>query len=98
MAYKRRGLYWYRSEREGGRVVTRYLGAGDLAAMLAGLEAEAQAERAAQRQANREERAQHAAASAAIGEHGRLAHAIMAAAMLAEGYHLHSRQWRKKRR
>lgn len=97
MAY-RRGKFWYRSEREGGRVVTRYLGAGDLAAMLAGLDAEAQAVRQAQQAAERTDRAEHAAAEAALIEHGRLARAAMTAALLAGGYHLHSRQWRKRRR
>ena len=96
MAYQRDG-YWYRSVREGDQVRTEYLGTGPLAEAMATLDAlkreererewaEARAEREAQREIDR-----------AIGESERLVRAVVAAVLLANGYHARRGQWRKRR-
>lgn len=101
MHQDRRG-YWYRSKREGGRVVREYMGRGEVAMRGARLEAlDAQRfdeERREERARLEEAQAQARAVDAPVVRLGALADGVMRQVLEAGGYHLHARsQWRKKR-
>ena len=96
VAYQR-GRYFYRSRREGGRVVTEYLGSGTVGQFAAELYELEQAER-------REERLR---CQQQIEFDGRLEQSIQTvtdairllaeAVLLCSGHHTHKGQWRKLR-
>jgi len=97
MAYQRNG-YYYRSRRDGDRVVTEYLGRAEWATAAAELDAferERRREEAAEERARRETELQLDRDIDALGE---IARAVTTAALLASGYHTHRRQWRRQRR
>ncbi|MCE5237181.1 hypothetical protein LLH23_01650 [bacterium] len=96
MAYQRNG-YWYRSRREGGKVVTEYLGNRSWVAPVLWLEE-------VKRQQHELDRAEAAAAREAereldrrIDAVGDLARTMTGAVLVVSGYHTHNRQWRKQR-
>jgi hypothetical protein len=91
------GRYYYRNRREGGRVTSEYVGGGYLAEMLA-----------IQDEADRAKRAKSAAdwrrtieddrrQLAALAQVDDLVKSAVAAVLIANGYHQHKRQWRRKR-
>jgi hypothetical protein len=90
--------FYYRCEREGGRVTTTYLGGGTLGQLAELLDAEERAERAAEREAARIEQEEADAEERAIAEWFDSVQAVADAAMMAAGYHKHRGQWRRKRR
>ena len=96
MAYQRNG-YWYRSVRRGAKVQTEYLGSGVLAELSAELDAVAREEREAQRAAVRAERETQREIDRAIDVAGDALKELTRAALVANGYHLHKGQWRKRR-
>ncbi len=96
MAYKRGG-YWYRSRREGRRVVTDYLGNSELAALLAEDDAMEAAERELERQAERARREREREIDAQVDAAGDELRLLVRAHLLANGYHQHKGQWRRRR-
>src|SRR4051812_490855 len=93
-------LYFYRTFREGGRVVRRYVGSGP-AAVAAAREFEAQ--RARRRDALEARRQAVRATVASLRELGREVSGLSARidgsfhdAMAARGYYRHHRQWRRR--
>lgn len=97
MAHLKRNRYWYTSEREGGKVVSRYLGAGGAGELVATLEESRAGERQTHAKARRGERAADAETERAIATHGRMVHALLVEALKTAGYHQHKREWRKRR-
>ena len=95
MSWERRGnrRYYYRKRREGDRVFSEYVGAGDLAETAATLDALEREFRRAERQRREELRA----LDAQIDEVCDLIRALTYAALLVSGYHTHKGQWRRKR-
>ena len=95
----RRGLdYYYRSEREGGRVVKRYLGGGLHGMLAAELAAEEREERAAQRERERAERERWASLEVPAEELAVLTDALAGVALADAGYRRHARgEWRRRR-
>lgn len=98
MGWERRGnrQYYYKKRRIGGRVESVYFGSG-----IVGLLAEAQvlsqrAGRIKDRQTDRKMRQLRYADQqlAAVEEH---IQGLYNGVLLVNGYHLHARQWRKKR-
>ena len=89
--------YYYRCEREAGRVTTTYVGAGDLGHLSEMLDAELRAEREAEREAVRVEREEANVEEQAISEWFDGVQAVADAAMVAAGFHKHKGQWRRKR-
>lgn len=99
MSWETRGnnRYYYRRRKVDGRVISEYLGAGDVAEALAGLD-----------ELDRQER-QRAAAEwralvdtdrrqvATLAELDDLVRSAVAGVLIANGYHTHKRQWRKMR-
>ena len=89
--------YYYRSVRKGGRVISEYIGAGELAALVARQDKIRQAERVAKRAERRRQIEAGALLDGEIAEYAELVRTLTAAALLASGCHRHKRQWRVKR-
>lgn len=96
MAY-RRGNYYYRSRREGRRVITKYLGSGELGSLIAFLEEEEQEERREARQLVKEEKEVQRKLNRQINNLTAQIRGIIRAVLLAEGFHTHKGQWRRIR-
>ncbi len=95
---KRGGRYYTRSRREGDRVVREYIGGGKLGQAVAFLDRKARDERARQAQRERAARDEDAALVALVDEFDRAVRALVAAELVAAGYHRHHRgAWRRKR-
>jgi hypothetical protein len=92
-----RGRYYTRSRKVAGRVVREYIGTGAVAELAAAADALRRADRRAMMEARRAEQANWQAALAPLLELSRVADLMARAALLAGGYHRHSRTWRKKR-
>ena len=97
MAYMKKGRYWYRSRREGGRVICEYIGYGDTGRLCAELENEQVQERARERLERQ---------ALAAGEHDldrtldtitEQLRGLVDVALTVSGYHRHSGTWRQAR-
>ena len=89
--------YYYRKRRQGGRVVSEYVGkgyAGELAQMFEG---EDRHKADYKRQELRKAERQAAAIDAPLQEAEKLTRIILQAHLLLAGYHRHKGQWRKVR-
>jgi hypothetical protein len=91
--------YYYKSNRVGGRVESRYFGAeagsGSLMAYIDGFE---RLEKAAERWAEREEREESDAEERAVPEWFDEVESQADTALAEAGFHKHRGQWRRKRR
>ena len=90
--------YFYKSEREGGRVKTTYFGAGESGLLISLLELEDRAEREAEREQRQAEREEFETEEKAVADWFDDVQAVADAAMIAAGFHKHKGQWRRKRR
>jgi predicted secreted protein len=99
MGWEKRGngLYYYRKRRIGDTVVSEYVGRGKLAELIATLDALEQEEREAEREAWRQRQAEITATDQVLDEVERVARALTRAYLLADGYHTHKGQWRRRR-
>ncbi len=89
--------YYYRKRWEGGRVVSEYVGRGDMAGLFAAMD-DADAQQAVlDQEERRAEREAERAIDRQIDEACDLARHIATAALLAAGYHAHKGAWRKRR-
>src|SRR6516225_5223316 len=90
--------FYTRSRKVAGRVVREYVGTGAVAELAAAADALRQADRRAASEALRAEQARWAEALAPLLELGHIADLLARAALLAAGFHQHSRSsWRKRR-
>ena len=87
--------YYYRKKRERGRVISEYIGAGELARLIAQAEAADQGLRKAEQASRRLERQAERAISAEIDQAGDFIRALVAVALAAEGCYQHKGQWRR---
>ncbi|GAB4546920.1 MAG: hypothetical protein Kow0063_41450 [Anaerolineae bacterium] len=94
MSWEQRGnrRYYYRKRRQGDRVISEYLGAGELVEVAADLDALERQIRRAERQKRQELRA----LDAQVEEICRFIHALTCAVLLTTGHHTHKGQWRQK--
>jgi hypothetical protein len=90
--------YFYKSEREGGRVKSTYFGAGEDGSLMARWVALERAERADEREGRRAEQEEADAEDRAVSGWFDDVQAVADAAMIAAGLHKHKGQWRRKRR
>jgi hypothetical protein len=90
--------YYYKSEREGGRVKSTYFGAGEAGTLMASMLAIEREEREAERDELREQRREFDAEETAVSEWFDEVQAVADAAMIAAGFHKHKGQWRRKRK
>ena len=95
MPWEKRGIkrYYYRKRRQGDRVISEYIGAGELAESCAQIDALERQLRQAQRRTRRELRA----LDAQLNDVCDLIRALTYATLLTTGHHTHKGQWRKKR-
>lgn len=95
MAWKQIGnhAYYYKSRREGGRVVTEYVGRGQVASLIAQMDALTREDRELEREEREaiEDRERELAAWSDRVE------TLATAAMIAAGFHKHKGQWRRRR-
>lgn len=89
--------YYYRSEREGGRVRSEYIGTGRLAQLCSGFDATNRQDREDRRFVERHFRDQTNEVFKAIDELIGEARRAVADVLTAAGFHQHKRQWRRKR-
>ena len=90
--------YYYKSERDGGRVRTVYFGGGESGSLMALLQAEDRAEREDKRKERQTDREESEAEERAVAEWFDDVQAVADAAMVAAGFHTHKGQWRRNRR
>jgi hypothetical protein len=95
---KGRGRYYTRTVRRGGRVVREYVGAGEVAELVASVDQATRACRRDELQARRLERVALEAVEAGVVEVCRVADLLARLALVATGHHQHHRgAWRRKR-
>ncbi len=82
--------YYYRKRREGKRVVSEYQGRAEVAELSAQCDAYA-------RQRREAERAEAEALDRMLAELSSLLRLLTHATLIANGYHTHKGQWRRKR-
>ena len=93
-----RGRFYTRSKKVGGRVVREYVGTGPVAEIAAAADALRRSDQRAAAEARRVEQDRWAEAAAPLKELSRAADLLARAALLAAGYHRHSRStWRRRR-
>jgi hypothetical protein len=89
--------YYYRKRREGGRVISEYVGGGLSGEITETLDRQDRAETEYKRRELRRQKQATAAIDRQVGEVEKYAKAIMQAGLLLAGYHAPKRQWRKRR-
>lgn len=89
--------YYTRSVRVDGRVVTEYLGRARAAALASQADAQAAADHAERLARARADQALYDELKQTLDEYDEIVRMFTTAALLVNGYHLHKRQWRKKR-
>ena len=90
--------YFYKSEREGGRVKTTYFGAGESGLLISRMEAIDREEKDELRNQRRAESEEDRAEEKAVDEWFDDVQAVADAAMFAARFHKHKGEWRRKRR
>ena len=91
------GQYYYRKERHGDRVKSVYVAGGHMAQHYSVLALAAKVEAIEQRAAKDAERERHSSIDIAIAQNNEITDAVATSILLLNGFHLHSRTWRKKR-
>ncbi len=89
--------YYYRKERSGNKVRSVYVGGGEVAGLCAALDGMVRSEAKDEREAKRRARARDTELDRAGDELGEMIKTLTTAALLAEGFHTHKRQWRRTR-
>ena len=97
MAYLRNGRYWYRSRREGGRVICEYIGYGDTGRLSAELDNEQVRERARVRSEQQTLAAQDRELDRTLDRITEQLRGLVDTALVVSGYHKHSGTWRQAR-
>ncbi len=98
MTWCRDGRYYYRSRREGGRVISEYLGAGAVGAAAARCDEERRAQIAAKFERDRAAHDEARQLEAALHDLARVSDELLVETFAAAGYHRHHRgEWRRRR-
>ena len=100
MAWERRGdgVYYYKTERQGGRVRKRYIGNGELAHSIAHADETRRRVWAERKAIERAELDEARSLASAGGELYEAVEVLAVAELVASGYHRHKGQWRMRRR
>ena len=95
MALERRkgNLYYYRKRREGDRVVSEYVGSGEVAYLADHL---AKQQRQAQREMTNAIQASDKEIDSALDSYSQTVDALVEYHLQLLGYHKHNRQWRRQ--
>lgn len=94
---RRNNLYYYRKRRIGGRVVSEYVGGGDLAYLASHWDTLERDKQDEERYRLNKKRAEQAAGDKALANLEQAISTLVQGILLAEGYHTHKGQWRRKR-
>jgi|SRR5664280_891152 len=97
MAYMKKGRYWYKSRREGGRVISEYIGCGDTGQLIAQLENEQVQERARERLERQALATQEHEFDRTLDTITEQLRGLVDVALTVSGYHRHSGTWRQAR-
>jgi hypothetical protein len=99
MAWEKRGngLYYYRKRREGRRIVSEYIGIGELAEAIAAFDSLDRQEREVERQRRQRELDRDRGFARDIDAVCELIRGLTTAVMLATGHHTHKGTWRRRR-
>ena len=100
MAYEKRGnsIYFYKKEREGKRVVSKYYGKGELASLIAQMDEIEAGSKDYKRFEEQQRREKAEIFEKEIAEIENAFNELITAHLLINGYHqTGSREWRKKR-
>jgi hypothetical protein len=101
MGIERRGkgnnLYYYRKRRIGSRVVSEYVGGGELAHLAAQLDAWERDKQDEECYRLKVKCAEIMAEDKVLADLGQAISTLVQGILLAEGYHTHKGQWRRKR-
>lgn len=100
MGFERRGngIYYYKKEREGERVVSRYVGTGETAALFAQLDEMEADKKDYERYKRNRQREETERFEKELSEIEETFDNLITGFLLANGYHqTSSREWRKKR-
>lgn len=100
MGFERRGnrIYYYKKEREGDQVVSRYVGSGETASLFAEMDEIQAEENKFKRFEERQRRAKAERFEAELSEIEETFETLITGYFLANGYHqTASREWRRKR-
>ncbi len=99
MGWEKRGgrEYYYRKERDGSRVRSQYVGGGETARLIAQLDAMKGDELEGERVLARMERERWQEQDAELDALSKIVDEVTAATLIAQGFHRHKRQWRRKR-
>jgi hypothetical protein len=93
-----KGRYYTRSRKVNGRVVREYVGAGEIAVLVAQVDALERERRETERAARRAEKARLEALDAPLNQLNDLADLLARAALVVAGFRQHKRgEWRKRR-
>jgi len=92
------GTYYYKKEREGGRVVSRYVGGGETAYLISQLDRIEAEEKDFKQYEEQQRREKAEKFEAELSEIEETFENLVAAYLLTNGYHqTESREWRRKR-
>ena len=99
MAWELRGgrRYYYRKRRDGKRVVSEYIGAGEMAELIALIDRDEYGQMCWNHEKWRMEKEDLAKLDNQQKKLAQLTRQILRASLLLKGYHPHKGQWRKKR-
>jgi hypothetical protein len=98
--YRGSRAIYYRKRWHQGRVISEYVGSGDLAMLAYALDQADRREQQAQRRVQQQQLSQidqTTAPPAALLDHAHIVRSLVRAVLEAHGYHQHKRQWRKRR-
>ena len=94
---RRKRSYYYRKERRGASVRSIYVGAGELARLMARLDESRTEEERLKQALAQMERERLEVEDAKLEQACSIIETLTTAALLSEGFHTHKRQWRRKR-
>jgi hypothetical protein len=89
--------FYYRSRRQGNKVVSEYVGGGYVGLLMEQLDQDERYKAEIKRNAWQTAQAEQAAIDAQIDAVGAAVAALVDAQLLSNGYHKHKREWRRKR-
>jgi len=90
-------LYYYKKRREGDRVVSEYVGGGEIAYLADHLAKREREQKQRERERLAAEQMSLAEIDAGLDRLDDVIDTLMAATLLCAGYHSHRGQWRKRR-
>jgi hypothetical protein len=98
IVYRNGRPYYYRSERRGGRVVSRYITSGENALLFAEIDRYDRQVEAENAEIDRQEKREADDLERALDELAERARTLAGEALVSAGYHQHHRgEWRKRR-